>query len=418
MRCAHELRCLQPTECPLRPTIQMAIEIKKVSSSAEMKTFIRFNYELYKNNPYAVPDLYQDMVNTFSKDKNPAFEFCEADYFLAYEDGKLVGRVAAIINHRANEAWAQKKVRFGWIDFIDSPEVSRSLIETVKQWGSKRGMELIEGPLGFTDFDPEGMLIEGFEELSTMATIYNYPYYPQHMEKMGFVKAADWVENKIYIPEEIPAKHLRISKIVGEKFRLRTVKPRSKKEIRETGLGHEIFHLLNEAYAPLFGFSKMSEKQIDYYVKTFLPLLDLKMVSMVMNDKDELVAVGVSMVSLSEALQKGKGKLLPFGWWHLLKALFIKRPKVLDLLLVAVRPDYQGTGANALLFTDLIPVYRQLGFEYAESNPELESNDKVQGQWAYFRTEQHKRRRCFVARIDGQPMEEPAPTAVPGPVAT
>lgn len=377
----------------------MTIEIRTVRSKSELKTFIRFNYELYKHNPYSVPDLLEDMMNTFSPEKNPAFEFCEAEYFLAYREGKLVGRVAAIINHRANETWCKKTVRFGWIDFIDDAEVSEALINAVKKWGRERKMESIEGPLGFTDFDAEGMLIEGFEEVSTMATIYNFPYYPQHLERLGFTPVADWVEKKIYIPEEVPAKHLRISKIVSEKYNLRTVKPTSKKEIQRSGLGHEIFHLLNEAYAPLFGFSKMSDKQIDHYVKTFLPLVDLRMVSMVMNDKDELVAVGLSMVSLSKALQKAKGKLWPFGWWHLLKALFIKRPKVLDLLLVAVRPDYQGTGANALLFTDLIPVYKKLGFEYAESNPELADNDKVQGQWSYFRTEQHKRRRCFGATL-------------------
>lgn len=378
----------------------MTLQIKKVETKRELKQFIRFNYEMYKNNPYSVPDLYEDMLKTFAKDKNPAFEFCDADYFLALRDGEIVGRVAAIINHNANDTWAKKAVRFGWIDFIDDREVSRALIDTVKAWGKKRGMEEIEGPLGFTDFDAEGMLIEGFDQLSTMATIYNHAYYPEHMEALGLTKAADWVERKIYIPEAVPEKHLRISKIVSEKYHLRTVKPTSKKEIRKSGLGHDIFRLLNEAYASLFGFSQLTERQIDYYVATFLPLIDLRMVSMVLNEKDELVAVGISFASLAEALQKSKGKLMPFGWWHFAKSLFLKRPKVLELLLVAVRPDYQGTGANALLFTDLIPVYQQMGFEYAESNPELESNEKVQNQWQYFKSEQHKRRRCFTAPLD------------------
>lgn len=377
----------------------MSVEIKKVTNKSELKRFIRFNYEFYKGNPYSVPDLYDDMVNTFSPQKNAAFEFCEADYFLAYRDGKIVGRVAAIINHRANETWKKSTVRFGWIDFIDDMEVSTALIDTVKQWGRERGMTEIEGPLGFTDMDAEGMLIEGFDQLSTMATIYNYPYYPQHMERLGMVKSSDWVEMKIYIPEEIPEKHLRISRIISQKYKLHVRKLKSKKEIKETGIAHNIFRLINESYAPLFGYSKMSEAQIDQYVKMYVPVLDLRMVSIVENENNEIVAVGISMASLSEALQKAKGKLLPFGWYHLLKALFIKRPKVLDLLLVAVRPDYQGKGVNALLFTDLIPVYKELGFEYAESNPELELNDKVQNQWQYFKTEQHKRRRCFKATI-------------------
>lgn len=377
----------------------MSVEIKKVTTQSELKRFIRFNYEFYKDNPYSVPDLYDDMLNTFSPKKNAAFEFCEADYFLALRDDKIVGRVAAIINRRANETWNRKTVRFGWIDFIDDMEVSTALIDTVKQWGKERGMTEIEGPLGFTDMDAEGMLVEGFDQLSTMATIYNYPYYPQHMERLGLSKSADWVEMKIYVPDAIPEKHRRISEIIAKRYNLHTRKLKSKKEVRQSGVAHDIFRLINDAYTPLFGYSRMTERQIDQYVKMYVPVLDLRMVSIVENEQNEIVAVGISMASLSRALQKAKGRLLPFGWYHLLKALMWKRPKVLDLLLVAVRPDYQGKGVNALLFTDLIPVYKELGFEYAESNPELEMNEKVQNQWQYFKTEQHKRRRCFKADI-------------------
>ncbi|MDO4929720.1 MAG: N-acetyltransferase [Bacteroidales bacterium] len=378
----------------------MSVHIKKVTTKAELKRYIRYNYELYKDNPYSVPDLYDDMLNTFSPKKNAAFEFCEADHFLAYNDeGKIVGRVTAIVNHRANEAWQKKAVRFGWIDFVDDIEVSRALIDTVKAWGRERGMTEIEGPLGFTDMDAEGMLVEGFDQLSTMATIYNHPYYPEHMAQLGLEKSADWVEMKIYIPDAIPEKHLRISNIISQKYGLHIRKLTDKKMVRTSGIGHEIFRLINEAYTPLFGFSKMTERQIDQYVNMYVPILDLRMVTLVENAENELVAVGISMASLSRALQKARGRLLPFGWYHLLKALMWKRPKVLDLLLVAVRPDYQGKGVNALLFTDLIPVYQKLGFEYAESNPELELNDKVQSQWQYFKTEQHKRRRCFKAEI-------------------
>ena len=373
----------------------MAITIKKVTTKRDLKRFIRFNYELYKGNAYSVPDLYDDMLNTFNRKKNAAFEFCEAEYFLAYKDGKLAGRVAAIINHRANQAWGKKDVRFGWIDFTDDAEVSDALIRTVEQWGKERGMTDIVGPLGFTDMDAEGMLIEGFDQLGTMATIYNYPYYPQHMERMGFVKDADWVEFKIYIPDGIPDKHKRIADIIQRKYNLQIKKYTSAKKIAAE-YGQAIFRLINEAYSQLYGYSALSQRQIDQYVKMYLPILDLRMVTLITDQNGELVGVGISMPSLSEALQKAHGRLLPFGWYHLLKALFFKRrAKMLDLLLVAVKPEYQNKGVNALLFTDLIPVYQQLGFEYAESNPEMELNGKVQAQWEYFRTEQHKRRRAF-----------------------
>ena len=377
----------------------MAITIKQVTTKRELKRFIRFNYELYKGNPYSVPDLYDDMLNTFNRKKNAAFEFCEAEYFLAYKDGKLVGRVAAIINNRANETWQKKEVRFGWIDFTDDAEVSEALIRTVEQWGKERGMTHITGPLGFTDMDAEGMLVEGFDQLGTMATIYNYPYYPQHMERLGFEKDADWVEYKIYIPDAIPDKHKRISDLIQRKYNLKIKKYTSSKLIARE-YGQAIFELINEAYTPLYGYSALTQRQIDQYVKMYLPILDLRMVTLITDQDDKLVAVGISMPSLSEALQKSHGRLLPLGWFYLLKALFFKRrAKMLDLLLVAVKPEYQNKGVNALLFSDLIPVYQQLGFEYAESNPELELNGKVQAQWEYFRTEQHKRRRAFIKEI-------------------
>ena len=377
----------------------MAVTIKKVTDRRDLKRFIRFNYELYKNNPYSVPDLYDDMLRTLSKEKNAAFEFCEADYFLAYKDGKLVGRVAAIINHRANQAWGKQEVRFGWIDFTDDTEVSEALIRTVEQWGRERGMTHIQGPLGFTDMDAEGMLIEGFDQLGTMATIYNYPYYAAHMERLGFQKDADWVEFKIYIPDAIPDKHRRISELVQRKYGLKIKKYTSGKAIARD-YGQAIFRLINEAFAPLYGYSALSQRQIDQYVKMYLPILDLRMVTLVTDADDRLIAVGISMPSLSRALQKAHGRLLPFGWFHLLKALYFKRRShILDLLLVAVKPEYQNKGVNALLFSDLIPVYQQLGFEYAESNVELELNGKVQAQWDYFKTEQHKRRRAFIKEI-------------------
>lgn len=376
------------------------INIRKVTTKKELNAFIRFNYELYKGNPYSVPDLYDDMLTTFDRQKNPAFEFCEADYFLAYDDkGKIIGRVAAIINHRSNEIWNSKNVRFGWIDFVDDEAVSHALLDTVANWGKERGMTAMQGPLGFTDLDAEGLLVEGFDQLGTMATIYNYPYYQKHIEQYGMEKDADWVEFKINIPDGIPDKMKRIADLISRKYGLHVKKLKDMKEVKEGNYGQKIFDLINEAYAPLYGYSRMSQKQIDQYVATYLPILDLRMVTLVEDAEDNLVAVGISMPSMSKALQKAKGKMLPFGWWHLLKALKWGRPQTLDLMLVGVRPEYQSKGVNSLLFTDLIPVYQSLGFKDAESNPELETNNKVQAQWEYFETTQHKRRRAYKKSI-------------------
>ncbi len=375
------------------------VTIKKVETKKELKQFIRFNYEMYKNNAYSVPDLYEDMLNTFSE-KNPAMDFCEAEYFMAYKDGKLVGRVAAIINKKANATWNLKNVRFGWIDFVDDEEVSEALLKAVEDWGREKGMDTIQGPLGFTDMDAEGMLIEGFEELSTMATIYNYPYYQHHVERLGFEKDADWVELLMTVPKEtgLPERLKRVAEIVMKKYDLHIKKYTSAKKIAKE-YGQEIFTLINEAFKPLFGYSELSQKQIDHYVKMYLPVLDLKLVSLVTEANGRLVAVGISMPSMSEALQKAKGKLMPFGWWHLLKALKIKKPKVLDLMLVGVLPEYQSKGVNSILFYDLLPIYISEGYDYVETNPELESNDKVQQQWIYFERRQHKRRRCYKKTI-------------------
>lgn len=373
----------------------MAVEIKRVTTRRDLKRFIRFNYELYRDCPYSVPDLYEDMLSTFSRRKNAAFEFCEADFFLAYREGILVGRVAAIINRRANETWQKKEVRFGWIDFIDDREVSAALLHAVEAWGRERGMEQISGPLGFTDLDAEGTLIEGFDQMSTFSTIYNYPYYRSHFEAAGYDKAVDWVERRLKVPPGVPEKYQRVADMISRRYRLHVRKIASRREIKQTRVAYDIFNLVNEAYAPLFGFSKMTDRQIDQYVKMYMPLVDLRMVTLVENEAGELVAFGLSMPSLSRALQKAHGRLWPLGWYHLLKALFWKRSKTLDLLLIGVKPEYQNKGVNALLFTDLIPIYAQMGFEWGETNPELETNEKVQSQWQYLESRLHKRRRCF-----------------------
>ena len=278
--------------------------------------------------------------------------------------------------------------------------MSKALIDTVKAWGKERGMTTLEGPLGFTDMDAEGMLIEGFDQLSTMATIYNYPYYPKHMEALGLVKATDWVELKLKVPEKLPDGYARVADIVKRRYNLRVRKLHSVKEIKRTGIGYTIFDLINEAYAPLYGYSKMTKGQIDQYVNEYLPILDLEMVTLIEQaDTGELVAVGISMGSMSRALQRAHGKLWPLGWWHLLKALKLKHAPILDLLLIGVKREYQGKGVNALLFADLIPIYIRKGYKWGETNPELEGNEKVQAQWKFLDGQIHKRRRCFTTDL-------------------
>ena len=372
----------------------MAVEIVKVTTKKQLKQFIRFNYELYNGNPYFVPELFEDTMGTLRKDRNAAFEFCDADYFLAYRNGKIVGRIAAIINPRANEKWNCKAARFGWVDFIDDNEVVDALFATAEAWARERGMTEIQGPLGFTDFDPEGMLIEGFDRMSTMATIYNYPYYPKHLERLGYVKDVDWVEFLFTVPDKKWEKAERVAAIVERKFGLHVVKAKSCSEIAKR-YGDAIFDLCNESYSGLYGFSPLTPKQIKQFVKMYLPFADKRLLSLVVDKDDNLVALGISLFSLTDALRKAKGRMFPFGWWHMLKALFIKQPKQLDFLLAAVKPEYQSKGAFALVFNELIGHYIEMGIKHIESNPELEHNKDMQNLWADFEKEQHKRRRAF-----------------------
>lgn len=375
------------------------IEIKKINPADKraLREFTQFQIDLYDGNPFYVPPLVSDDVRTLSPADNPAFDFCEAAYFMAWRQGKPVGRIAGIINHQVNAGSQKKNARFGFVDFIDDPEVSQALFKAVGDWARERGMKRLIGPLGFTDLDHEGMLVEGFEELSTMATIYNYPYYPAHMERLGFKKESDWVEFVMDVPDAIPEKYSRIADIVRKKFGLRNIHFSSRKRIR-TEYGRALFHLINEAYEGLYEYSRLSEKQIDYYISLYLNLLNLDLVSLVVDSSDQLVGVGISMPSMSRALQKSKGKMLPFGWLHLLRGLKGKNDRV-DLMLVAVKPEYQNKGVNALLFTDLIPKYIRYGYKWAESNPEMETNGKVQSQWDYFAHRQHRRRRSFAKNL-------------------
>jgi GNAT superfamily N-acetyltransferase len=375
------------------------IEIKKVESKKDLKTFIDFHYDLYEGNEYDVPNLFSDEMNTLSKDKNAAFEFCEAEYYLAYKDGKLAGRVAAIINHKANNKWGKKSVRFGWIDFIDDREVSKALLDAVEKYGREKGMEDVVGPLGFTDMDPEGMLVWGFDQLGTMPTIYNYAYYPEHIEALeGFEVDNKYVEFKIMVPDEVPEKYAKIAMMIEKRYNLH-VRKLTKKDVFQGRMGQKIFDLINDTYKDLYGYSELSQKQIDQLIKSYLGFLDFNLITCIEDWTDgehKLIGVGITMPSLAHALRKcRRGRLLPFGWFHVLRAIKMHKTNIVDLLLIGILPEYRAKGANALLFADLIPWYQKYGIEWGETQVELETNAGVQGQWGALTPVMHKRRKCY-----------------------
>lgn len=378
-----------------------SVEIKKVSSKHDLKTFIEFHYELYKGNQYDAPNLYSDELHTLSKETNAAFEFCEAEYYLAYKDGRLVGRVAAIINHRYNEQWQRKAVRFGWIDLVNDADVMRALLGAVENYGREKGMTEIIGPLGFTDMDPEGMLIKGFDQLGTMATIYNYEYYPQLMEQMeGYEKDNDYVEYKAFVPKgDMPEKFSKVAQMVEKRYNLHCPRLKRSQVFGPDGYGRKVLEVVNKTFGNLYGYSQMTDRQIDTYVKEYFKFFSMDMLCVIedWNTPDhKVVGVGISIPSLTRALQKcRKGRLWPFGWWHLFRALYLKKTDIVDCLLVGVLEEYRPKGANALLFYHLIPVYQKYGFKWGETHVHMESNTAVQAQWQYLENEQHKRRRCY-----------------------
>lgn len=382
----------------------MAIEIKRVETNRDLRRFIDFHYDLYQGCPYDVPALFLDEMNTLRSDRNVAFDFCEAAYFMAYRDGRMVGRIAGIVNHRANERWEKKDVRFGWIDFIDDIEVSRALFKAVEDWGRSKGMTAIVGPLGFTDLDPEGMLTMGFDRLGTMETIYNYEYYPRHMRQQdGWKKDNDYVEYYLPMPDKTPEKFAKLAEMIEKRYNLH-VKKVTRKDIRN-GYARELFKIINETYKDIYGFVSLTERQIDQYVKLYLPALDLNLVTVIVDgNKDNAIAgVGITMPSLAHAVQKcRRGRLFPFGWWHLLRAVKYHKTDGVDLLLIGFLPEYRTKGANALLFADLIPRYIEYGFKWGETNIEMEDNNGVQGQWDALEHINHKRRRCYRKELTPQ----------------
>ena len=377
----------------------MSVTVKRVQSRREFKEFLHFPLKLYKDMPAFVPPLIMDDEETLNPRKNPAYEFCEAAMYLAYKDGELAGRVAAIVNHKANKDWNHDEVRFGWFDFIDDREVSKALLDEVAAFGRERGMKAILGPLGFTDFDPEGMLVEGFEYLSSMALHHNWPYYKDHMEALGYAKDADWLEYRIYITDQIPDKYTRVAKLVQERYGLRLRKI-TKKEVRKTDIGYKIFDLVNETYASLYDFTVLPRKMVDKYVGFYLGVLDLKFLSLVEDRDGNIVGFGVVMPSITRALKKCNGKLFPFGWFHILRSMYWKYEENFEMLLIGVKPEYQKKGVNSIIFVDIMKYLIEGGFKYGESNAELESNLDIRSQWGDLEVKECKRRRVYKKELD------------------
>lgn len=374
------------------------IVVKEVKSKCELRKFVQFGIDLYKDNPYYCPPIFFDEINSFNPKTNPALEVCDFVIYMAYRNNQIVGRIVGIINHRANEAWNVKKCRFGWFDFIDDYEVFKSLLDAVAQWGKSRGMSSLNGPVGFTDFDKEGLLIEGFDYNAPMASLYTHPYYIAHYERYGLVKEADWIEFQITPPTEAPERMRRIAKIVEQRNNLRTVKVKNSRELKKR-YGYTYFDVLDQAYQKLYNYQPMTERQKRYYCQMYFPLVNFDFVTMVANEQDEIVAVGLGMPSLSDALRKCGGHLFPFGWYHLLKALRAKKMTDFDLLLIAVRPDYQDKGLTAMIFNEMTPYFVQYGIKRVETTSILETNNKNLANFSDFDSIQHKRRRAYTKEL-------------------
>ena len=374
------------------------ITIKEVKSDRDLRRFVQFGIDLYKDNPYYCPPIFFDEINTFNPKGNPALDVCEFVIYMAYRNDQIVGRIVGIVNHRANEAWGVKKCRFGWFDFVDDYEVFKSLMDAVAEWGRTRGMERLNGPVGFTDFDHQGLLIEGFDYNAPMASLYTHPYYIAHYERYGLTKEADWIEYQITPPAEAPEKMRRVARILEERGKLRVVKVKNSRELRKR-YGYTYFDVLDAAYQKLYNYQPMTQQQKQYYCKMYFPILNFDFVTMVANERDEIVAVGLGMPSLSEALRKCQGKLFPFGWYHLIKALKATKMTDFDLLLIAVRPDYQDKGLTALIFNEMTPHFQKYGIQRVETTAILETNNKSLANFADFDHIQHKRRRAYIKEL-------------------
>lgn len=378
------------------------IDIRTISTPGEIERFIDFRTRLYRSDPCAVPYLFKGEKETLSPDTNPAFEFCQAEYYMAYRDGRPVGRVAAIINRHANERWGKRSVRFGYFDFIDDEEVSRALIGKVEEYGRRHGMDTIIGPMGFIDMDREGLLVEGFDMMATMHANHNYAYYRRHIEALGFTKDNDWVQELVNVPAEVPEKFAKITSMIARRYRI-VPRKLTKRQLLREGYGRRFFHILNECYKDLYEYSELSERQIDQLIREYVGMADLNLITFIFDeslptsdDKEKMVGFGVSFPSFSKALRRtGNGKLLPFGWIHLLRTLLFHDTDTVDLLLIGVLPEYRSKGANAILFDDLIKWYHKYGFKYALTLAMMETNGGVLSAWQHFDARTVKRLRSY-----------------------
>ena len=376
----------------------MALEIREITTRKELKQFIEFTNTLYRECEYYCPPLFFDEMNCFDKEKNPALEVCDYKLWMAYRDGKAVGRIAGVVNYKANEKWGYKNARFGWFDFIDDLEVSKALLDTVAAWGKEKGMTAINGPVGFTDFDHQGLLLEGYDYLAPMASLYNFPYYVKHFDAYGLTKDADWIEIQVYPPTCCPERLNRIAEIVKERSKVRVDKVKNSRElVRKYGI--EYMDVIDIAYQKLYNFQPMTIKQKNYYKDMYFPILNFDFVTLVVNDKDEVVGVGVGMPDISEPLRKCGGHLFPFGWYHVLKALKAKEMDAFNFLLIAVRPDYQDKGINSLFFQDQIPYINKYKIKRLETTAILETNTKNIANFTQFDHKMHKRRRAYIKQI-------------------
>ena len=371
----------------------MSITVKEVLNKKDLKTFVKIPFQLYKGNPYWVPQLIHDDMEIFNRQKNPAFDNAEARQFLAYKNGRPVGRIAAIHSRVANQKYKTKNLRFGWFDAPDDPEVAAALFKVVEDWAKELGMETLTGPHGFCDLDPQGMLVEGFDQLATIAGYYNFPYYQKLVEDQGFQKEIDYVEFRTQVPEmsAFPEKLLRLAERIKERGGLRVLKFVNKKEI--LGRAEEFFHLLDEAFEEIYGAVPLTEKQVHYFIKKYFSFIDKDLFQAVVNEKNEMVGFMLAMPSFSRAFQKANGSLLPLGWWHLLQAM--KKNDVLDFYLAGIKKGYRGQGVDLLMVVEIAHKAIAKGFRFTESNQELETNNKIQAQWKYFNPVQHKRKRIF-----------------------
>ncbi len=376
----------------------MSVTIKTVQTRAELRAFVKFPIGLYKDCPYYVPGLYSDELSTLDPRKNPMGKYSKQALFLAYKDGKLAGRVAAIINEIANRDWKHAEVRFGWIDFIDDKEVSRALLDAVIGFGKKHGMTAVTGPLGFTDFDNEGCVIEGFDDISSYALRFNYPYYGEHFEALGMTKVNDWLEYRIFVPSQVPEKVSTAARLLQERYNLH-IRKITKKQIHSEQYGLKMFDLVNRTYCELFDFTVLPQEVMNHYIDNFLGLLDFKYVTLVEDAAGKLVALAVTMPSIARAVQKGRGYLFPLGWWHLVKSMYLKHEEALELMLIAVDPEYRNRGVHAILFNEIIPNLIEGGFKYGESNAEMETNNSIQNVWNLYEKEFKRRRRVFSKEI-------------------